>query len=196
MRRFITHSHTPITCKAKAGKKSATYRKEAGCKLLYWKNQDTNFFFFFRSLVLSNDASSKNKDSPSRRFFFGGGLKFAFSVPNGQLSIWIVAITVATQKTTFYTVRHDIKKKAVPENYCERPYHHHTSWNLSFPLPFQFFSAFESSHGRGAAIFAELLKWGAQHLTRNITSKKFVRATRPTLLCTSPKTIILVKLSQ
>ena len=53
----------------------------------------------------------------------------------------------------------------------------------------------ESSHGRGAAIFADLLTWGAQYLTRNMTSKKFVRATAPTFLCTSPKTIILVKLS-
>ena len=40
----------------------------------------------------------------------------------------------------------------------------------------------ESSHGRGVAKFSELLTWGSQYITRNMTSKEFVRATRPTFI--------------
>ena len=48
----------------------------------------------------------------------------------------------------------------------------------------------ESSHGRGATKLSELLTLGAQCLIRNVTPKKFLRATRPTFLCVSPETII------
>ena len=41
----------------------------------------------------------------------------------------------------------------------------------------------ELSHDRGAAKFSKLWTWGAQYLTRHRTSKRFVRATRPTFLC-------------
>ena len=52
-------------------------------------------------------------------------------------------------------------------------------------------SAFKSSHARGAANVSELLTWRGQYLTRNMTSTKFVRATRQTSLCASTRTIIL-----
>ena len=35
----------------------------------------------------------------------------------------------------------------------------------------------QSFHGMSEANCSELLTWGAQHITRNITSNKFVRAT-------------------
>ena len=47
----------------------------------------------------------------------------------------------------------------------------------------------ESSHGRGAAEFSELLKLGAQHLIRNMASTKFVSATHPSFLRPSPNII-------
>ena len=53
----------------------------------------------------------------------------------------------------------------------------------------------KSSHGRGAAQLSELFTWGAQYRIRNMTSKKLFRASRPTLQCASPTTIIVVKLS-
>lgn len=52
----------------------------------------------------------------------------------------------------------------------------------------------ESSLGRYAAEFAELLTRGAEYLTRNMTSRKFFRATQPTVLGFNPKTDALVKL--
>lgn len=42
--------------------------------------------------------------------------------------------------------------------------------------------------------FWALLTW-AQYLTRNITSKKYVRASRPTFTCASLETVLLVKIS-
>ena len=53
----------------------------------------------------------------------------------------------------------------------------------------------ESSHGRGAAKFSELLTCGAQYFIRNMVSKKVVRATPPTFPCASPETIVQVILS-
>ena len=55
--------------------------------------------------------------------------------------------------------------------------------------------AWEPSHSMGAPDVPEpLTLLGARHLTRYNTSKKFVRATRPALVCASPKTNIRVKI--
>ena len=51
------------------------------------------------------------------------------------------------------------------------------------------YPVYRVSNGRGAAKLSEVLTWGAEYLIRNMTLKKFVRATRPTFLCASPKTI-------
>ena len=55
----------------------------------------------------------------------------------------------------------------------------------------------ESSHGMDAAKLSELLTWGAPYLIRNMTTNKFVRATRPTLLfaTSSPNAVALEKIS-
>ena len=53
----------------------------------------------------------------------------------------------------------------------------------------------ESSHGRGAAEFSELLTWGAQYLIGDMAWTKFIGATRPAFWCASPNIIIRVKLS-
>ena len=50
----------------------------------------------------------------------------------------------------------------------------------------------EPSHGRGAPEVPEPLTIGAQYLTRYNTWKKFVRATRPALVCARPKLNIRV----
>ena len=51
------------------------------------------------------------------------------------------------------------------------------------------------SHGRGEPEVPEPLTLGAQYITRYNTWNKFVRATRPALLCASPETNIRVKCS-
>ena len=49
------------------------------------------------------------------------------------------------------------------------------------------------SHSRGVPEVPEPLLLGAQYLTRSNTWKKFVRATRPALVCARPKTNMRVK---
>ena len=51
----------------------------------------------------------------------------------------------------------------------------------------------ESSHGRFAVFFPELLTCGAQYIIRNMISKKKVCATSPTFPCTSPEAIVQAK---
>ena len=51
----------------------------------------------------------------------------------------------------------------------------------------------EPCHGRVAPDVPELLTFGAQYLTRYNVWEKFVWATRPALLCASPKTKMRVK---
>ena len=54
-------------------------------------------------------------------------------------------------------------------------------------------STAESSQARSTEIVSDFLTWGVHCLDRNMTSKHFFRAARPTILCVSPQINIVLK---
>ena len=62
-------------------------------------------------------------------------------------------------------------------------------------LPSSNHTRYEPSHSRGAPEVPELLTLGTQYLPAKNTWKKFDRASRPALVCASPKTNIRAKFS-
>ena len=85
---------------------------------------------------------------------------------------------------------------------CAMTYYHGSLWDLDHStmsgccgvLPLAcMLPVTEPSRGRGAPDVPEPLTLGAQYLTRYNAWKKFVRATRPALVCASPKTNLRVQ---